>query len=450
MLYNLHEMQHAALTPLRMVAQSVHGVYTNPWVPMSYTRMGRSLAASASLFERMTRRYGKPRFDLDHTVVDGHRTWVEEITVYDLPFCDLVHFKRGISPADHPRLLVVAPMSGHYATLLRGTVEALLPDHDVYITDWVNAREVSLDDGEFGFDTYVDYVRRCLTFLGPNTHVMAVCQPSVPVLCAVSLMAEDEDPCRPLSMTLMGGPIDVRINPTEVNKFADSHSIEWFESNLVHTVPAQYVGRGRKVYPGFLQLSGFMAMNMDRHVSAHMDYFNHLCEGDGDSAEQHRSFYDEYLSVMDLPAEFYLETVKRAFQDHDLPEGRMTVYGRKVDPGAIRDVGLMTIEGEKDDITGMGQTRAAHDMCANLPEDLRIHRLQHKVGHYGIFNGRRWREEILPHVRSFIRARDQDARYRRQEPILVKRPVLGNQVPEGDDGKRVGELVRRVWEVLLT
>ncbi|MBK1663104.1 polyhydroxyalkanoate depolymerase [Rhodospirillum rubrum] len=403
MLYNLHEIQHAALMPWRVAAHSVHTLYTCPWVPASYTKMGRSIAAGAAVFERVTRRYGKPRFGLDHTVVAGERVWVEEITVHDLPFCDLVHFTRGCAESvKQPRLLVVAPLSGHYATLLRGTIEALLPDHDVYITDWINAREVPIEEGAFGFDTYIDYLRAFLAFLGPDTHLLAVCQPSVPVLTTAALMAEDGDACRPLSMTLMGGPLDTRINPTEVNRFADSHDMAWFEKKLIHTVPGPYLGRGRKVYPGFLQLSGFMAMNFDRHVNAHLDYFTHLIEGDGDGADQHRDFYDEYLSVMDLPAEFYLETVERIFKNHELAEGKLVVNGRRVDTGAITDIRLLTIEGERDDITGKGQTAAAHTLCANLPQALRDHRLQPKVGHYGIFNGRRWREEILPHVRAFI------------------------------------------------
>jgi poly(3-hydroxybutyrate) depolymerase len=453
MLYKMHEFQHAALTPLRFAAHTMHGVYSNPWLPASYTRFGRSMAASASLIERVTRRYGKPQFELNHTVVDGERTWVEEVTVEDLPFCDLVHFKRGIERPDQPRLLVVAPMSGHYATLLRGTVEALLPDHDVYITDWVNAREVPADEGPFGFDDYVHYLIHFLRFLGPNTHMMAVCQPSVPVLAAVSLMAEDADPCRPASMVLMGGPIDTRVNPTEVNKFADEREMSWFEDNLIHTVPGTYLGGGRKVYPGFVQLSGFMAMNMDRHVSAHLKYFEHLVEGDGDSAEDHQTFYDEYLSVMDLPAEFYLETIQRIFKDHELAEGVLVCKGRRVDCGAIKDVGLLTVEGERDDITGKGQTAAAHTLCANLPESLRKHHLQDKVGHYGIFNGRRWREEILPHVRSFILEAEAKGLARgdsvpKRKHITPSRKVLGIQTAPGHDGDGMGELVRRVWEVL--
>lgn len=472
MLYDLHEWQHAALTPWRFVAHSVHEVWTNPWLPTSYTRFGRQIAASASVFERITRRYGKPRFGIEHVEVRGTRTWVEELTVHDLPFCDLVHFKRGVEDLAQPRVLVVAPMSGHYATLLRGTVEALLPDHDVYITDWVNAREVPEDAGRFDFDTYVNYVRLFLTFLGPGTHVLAVCQPSVPVLAAVSLMAEDQDPCRPASMVLMGGPIDTRISPTEVNQFADSHDIEWFERTLIHTVPMPYIGRGRKVYPGFLQLSGFMAMNMDRHVNAHLDYFNHLIEGDGDNVDQHRKFYDEYLSVMDLPAEFFLETVDRIFKQHQLAEGKLVVDNRRVDPGAITDIRLLTIEGEKDDITGKGQTEAAHTLCRNLPDGLRRHHLHAKVGHYGIFNGRRWREEIYPLVRKFIlqadlaavgRRAEDEARYRAAleasgaasgwrggDGATGSGSVLGHHGPDGDDARAVGELVRRVWEVLLT
>lgn len=406
-LYQIHEMQHAALAPMRLMAQTMHSVFSNPWMPFAYTNTARSIAAGAELFERVTRQYPKPAFGLDHTHIGGHAVAVHEEVVASLPFCDLLHFARDTGPKDDPRLLLVAPMSGHYATLLRGTVEALLPDHDVYITDWINARDVPQSEGKFDLADYVDYLRTFLTHLGPNTHIMAVCQPSVPVMAAVSLMSEDADPCRPSTMVLMGGPIDTRRSPTEVNRFADEHELEWFESQVVHQVPVGYPGRGRRVYPGFLQLSGFMSMNMDRHVNAHLHYYRHLIRGDGDSAEKHREFYDEYLSVMDLPAEFYMDTIKSVFKEHALPEGTLVLDGRRVDPGAITDVALMTVEGEKDDITGAGQTVAAHDLCANLPDALRKHHLQPKVGHYGIFNGRRWREEILPHVRDFIRTHDQ-------------------------------------------
>ncbi|MGB1025911.1 MAG: polyhydroxyalkanoate depolymerase [Rhodospirillaceae bacterium] len=450
MLYKMHEYHHAAMSPMRLAARSVHGLYTNPWVPASYTRMGRSIAASANLFERVTRRYAKPRFGLDYTEVEGRRTWVEETTVYDLPFCDLVHFNRGDRSPDDPRLLLVAPMSGHYATLLRGTVEALLPSHDVYITDWINAKDVGLAEGPFSLDDYVEYLQAFLRFFGPGTHVMAVCQPSVPVLAATALMCADEHPCRPASLVLMGGPIDTRISPTEVNQFAASKPLEWFAKNLIHKVPAGHVGTGRSVYPGFLQLSGFMAMNMDRHVSAHFKYFNNLVAGDGDSAEQHRDFYDEYLSVMDLPAEFYLETIEKVFHQHQLPEGTLVIRNRRVDLSKVRDCGLLTIEGEKDDITGMGQTEAAHRLCTALPEALRKHHLAPKVGHYGIFNGRRWREEIQPLVRAFLREQDHRVHAEnRQSPKRLPQALLGDQGAARNDEAGVGELVRRVWQMLL-
>ncbi|KJS35558.1 MAG: hypothetical protein VR70_15825 [Rhodospirillaceae bacterium BRH_c57] len=409
MLYQIHEFHHAAMSPMRLVAQTMHSVMSNPWMPLAYTHTGRSLAASASLFERVTRQYPKPPFNLPTTTVGGREVAVTERVAHHLPFCDLLHFERDVVGRDDPKILLVAPMSGHYATLLRGTVEALLPDHDVYITDWTNARAVSLADGPFHFADYVDVLRTFLTTLGPDTHVMAVCQPSVPVMAALSLMAEDNDPNRPRSMILMGGPIDTRRNPTEVNRFAEDKDMNWFESQVIHMVPAMYEGRGRLVYPGFLQLSGFMSMNLDRHMNAHLHYYRHLIKGDGDSADKHREFYDEYLSVMDLPAEFYLETVRDVFKEHALPNGTMKIRDRLVNPGAITDIALMTVEGEKDDITGAGQTIAAHDLCTNLPEALHKHHLQTKVGHYGIFNGRRWREEILPHVRDFIRTHERRA-----------------------------------------
>jgi len=404
MLYQLHEFNHAAIAPMRMVAQTMGAVLSNPFLPVSYTNTARTIAASAAVFERLTRHYPKPDFGLPTTTVDGREVAVTEEISLSLPFCDLIHFKReGVPEGTHPKMLLVAPLSGHYATLLRGTVEGLLHEHDVYITDWRNARDVPLNEGPFGLDDYVEYVRRCLTHIGPDTHVMAVCQPSVPVLAAVSLMAEDKDPCRPRTMTLMGGPIDTRKSPTEVNQYALAHDLEWFERRVVHSVPFGYPAAGRLVYPGFLQLTGFMSMNMDRHVDAHVNYYRHLVRGDGDSAEQHRKFYDEYLSVMDLPAEFYIDTVGAVFQDHLLPRGLMTVHDRKVDPSAISDIGVLTVEGEKDDITGLGQTEATHDLCPNLPDSMKMHYVQPKVGHYGIFNGRRWREEILPRVTEFVR-----------------------------------------------
>jgi poly(3-hydroxybutyrate) depolymerase len=408
LLYQLYDLQHAALTPVRMLAEATQTAFQHPFVPAAYTGFGRAVAAGAELLERTTRRFGKPAFGLKTTVVDGREVAVTEEAVAYRPFCTLVRFRRDTDRV-HPRLLVVAPLSGHHATLLRGTVEALLPDHDVYITDWVNARNVPLSQGPFGLDEYVDYVLGFLRLLGPGTHVMAVCQPAVPVLAATSLLAQADDPCRPATMVLMGGPIDTTAAPTKPTQLAESRPLAWFERSVIATVPAWYPGAFRRVYPGFIQLTGFMSMNLDRHVGAHMNLFRHLVRGDGESAEAHRTFYDEYLSVMDLPAEFYLDTVERVFQRHDFPNGNFHWRGLKVDPAAIRHTALMTVEGELDDISAVGQTSAAHAMCANIPDHMRAQHLQKGVGHYGIFNGRRWREEIMPRVRDFIRANDRPA-----------------------------------------
>jgi poly(3-hydroxybutyrate) depolymerase len=405
MLYHLYDMQQTLLTPVRLTAEAVQNVFSHPMMPMSYTRFGRAMAAGAEMVERATRRYGKPAFRLDTVAIDGVEAPMFEEVVHSKPFCDLLHFRRdtGTDRAD-PRVLVVAPMSGHYATLLRGTVEALLPDHEVYVTDWVNAALVPMIEGKtFDLDDYVDYLIEFMEFLGPETHLIAVCQPSVPVMAAVSLISVLDPAAAPRSMTLMGGPVDTRVNPTKVNKLAEERSIEWFERSVISTVPPAYPGFLRRVYPGFIQLSGFMSMNLDRHVGSAMKQFQHLVRGDGLGAQGHREFYDEYLSVMDLDAAFYLQTIKVAFQDHDLPNGTWVSRGRKGDPGAIRNTALMTVEGELDDISGVGQTFAAHALCANLSSDKHRHWLQKDVGHYGIFNGRRWRTEILPQVRGFIR-----------------------------------------------
>ena len=404
MLYRMQQWQAAALTPARLWAETMQHTLSNPYMPWSYTKAARTMAAGCQVFERMTREYRKPAFGLTGTEVDGETVDVAEEVVEHLPFCDLIHFQRDV-PADRadPKILVVAPMSGHYATLLRGTVEALLPDHEVYITDWRNAREVPNTYGTFDLDDYIDYLIRFLHRIGTGAFTMAVCQPSVPVMAAAALMAEDEDPFRPAGMILMGGPIDTRINPTQVNELAESKPLSWFERSVIQVVPTQYPGAGRRVYPGFIQLSGFMSMNLDRHINAHWNFYEHLVQGDGDSAEAHRVFYDEFLSVMDLPAEFYLQTIHTVFQDHALPKGQMTWRGRAVKPEAITDIALMTVEGERDDISGPGQTQAAHAICSGLPQALQHHRLQPRVGHYGIFNGRRWRQEICPDVGAFIR-----------------------------------------------
>ncbi|MGE0232363.1 MAG: polyhydroxyalkanoate depolymerase [Flavobacteriaceae bacterium] len=404
MYYQWYELTHAALSPVRAIADATRLYYKNPLNPVTHTGFGRSVAASMELFERMTRRYGKPSFGIDSVVSGGTRVKVKEEVVWQRPFCSLLHFSKSLpgGRSAGPKLLIVAPMSGHYATLLRGTVEDMLPNHDVYITDWMDARMVPLDQGRFDLDDYIDYVISILHFLGGDTNVMAVCQPSVPVLAAVGVMEGRDDPYTPQSMVLMGGPIDTRRNPTAVNKLAESHDIDWFRRNVVMTVPWPHPGFMREVYPGFLQLSGFMSMNLDRHVEAHQDMFQHLVEGDGDSAEKHRDFYDEYLAVMDLTAEFYLQTVETVFIEHALPKGEMLHRGVPVDLSKIRNCALMTVEGERDDISGLGQTKAAHDLCPNIPEDRKVHYMQPKVGHYGVFNGSRFRAEIAPRISDFI------------------------------------------------
>ncbi|MDG3440582.1 polyhydroxyalkanoate depolymerase [Nitrospirillum amazonense] len=417
-LYQLFDMHHAALTPLRLVAEATQATFRNPFVPASYTGMGRAMAAAGELIERTTRRWGKPEFGLNITHIDGREVAVTEEAALRKPFCVLRHFQRA-TPHSDPKVLVVAPMSGHYATLLRGTVEALLPSHDVYITDWVDAKLVPLSRGRFDFDDYVEYVMDFIRFLGPDTHVIAVCQPAVPVLVAAAVMAQMEDTCQPRSMTLMGGPIDTRVSPTQVTQLAETRDIGWFERTVTTSVPVYYPGAMRHVYPGFIQLTGFMSMNLDRHVGAHVDLFKHLVRGDGESAEAHRRFYDEYLSVMDLTAEFYLQTVKIVFQDHDLPKGTLEYRGMRVDPSAIKKTALFTVEGELDDISAPGQTVAAHALCSGLDDGMKRHHLQAGVGHYGIFNGRRWREHIMPRVRDFIRSHDR---------VAVAKPRRGTAV----------------------
>ncbi len=404
MYYRFYEMNHAALQPFRAVADATKLFYTNPLNPMSRTPLGRTAAAMAEMFERTTRRYAKPEFDLTETTVDGNSVPVVEKTVWSRPFCNLLHFERMLPPDREPdeKIVIVAPMSGHYATLLRGTVEALMPHAEVYITDWVDARMVPVSEGHFGLDDYIDYVIEILHALGEGCHVMAVCQPSVPVLAAASVMERHGDRFAPASMTLMGGPIDTRVNPTAVNNLAENKDLDWFRDNVIMQVPWPHPGFLRDVYPGFLQLSGFMGMNLDRHLIAHKDFFLHLVKNDGDSAEKHREFYDEYLAVMDLTAEFYLETVEKVFIEHALPKGELMHRGEPVDPTEIRNVALLTVEGENDDISGVGQTEAAQHLCINIPKKKRRHHLQKDVGHYGVFNGSRFRAEILPIIVDFV------------------------------------------------
>jgi polyhydroxyalkanoate depolymerase len=389
MLYLLHEASQFMLTPARVAAGMTRLVSESPLSPLTYTPTGRALVASCELFERTTRAYPKPAFNLA----------ASERVVWQQPFCRVIAFGP---PSNKPKVLIVAPMSGHYATLLRGTVAAFLDSHQVFITDWSDAKQVPLSQGQFDLSDYVDYCIAMFEALGPDLHVMAVCQPAVPVLAAIALMEAEEHPQVPRSVALLGGPIDTRQTPTKVNSFAQTRDIGWFKRHCIHPVPDRYLGRGRLVYPGFMQLCGFMAMNPDRHFSAHWEMFNHLVEGDGDSAGKHREFYDEYLAVMDLTAEYYLQTLETVFIDHLLPRGLMRHRGKPVDLKAIHRCALMTTEGEKDDITGRGQTVAALNLTPNLSGEKKQHHLQARVGHYGVFNGTRFRLEIAPRIKAFM------------------------------------------------
>jgi poly(3-hydroxybutyrate) depolymerase len=410
--YEMHEMAHLALAPARAFSDVARTWLEHPINPLSYTAAGRNLAATANVFERLTRCYDKPVFGLATTTVNGRTVPIVEEVVWESLFCKLLHFEKQFDSGGYePRqkLLIVAPMSGHHATLLRGTVEAFLPFYDVYITDWVDARKVPLSVGRFDLDDYIDYlISMCETLSkehdGAIVHTLGVCQPAVPLIAAVARMEAADSPHVPTSMTLMGGPIDARRSPTKVNLLAQERGSAWFKSNCICTVPFGYPGAGREVYPGFLQLTGFMAMNIDRHVTAHLEFFDHLVTGDGDSARKHREFYDEYRAVMDLPAEFYLQTVGTVFVKHALPKGEMTHRGAAVDLSAIRRVGLLTVEGENDDISGLGQTLAAQELCRGLPRSMKAHYQQNKVGHYGVFNGSRFLNEIVPRIQEFHRS----------------------------------------------
>ncbi len=410
MLYHAYELTHAAMGPMRAAARMSSHALRNPFFPFAESLPARATAAACEMFVNATRRYAKPEFGVSETEIDGEVVPVLEEVALEKPFCRLVHFRRDSVLAagrGDPPVLIVAPMSGHFATLLRGTVEAMLPEHEVWVTDWTDARDVPLSDGAFDLDDYTDYVTEFVRFIaerGERPAVMAVCQPGVPAMASASLMAEDDDPARPASLILMGSPIDTRVNETEPNRLAKTRELSWFEQNVIVTVPWPNRGFLRRVYPGFLQLSGFMSMNLDRHFDAHMDQFLHLVQGDGDSAAAHRAFYDEYLAVMDLTAEFYLATVETVFQRHALPTGTMRHRDRAVRPGAIHDIALMTIEGEKDDITGCGQTEAALGLCPDLPEARKQALVAPKVGHYGVFNGSRFRRLIQPRIRGLIRA----------------------------------------------
>ena len=410
MLYSAYELAYSAFTPARIAAGVGAKFWRSPLNPAAESWFGRSTAAAFDVFENATRRYPKPEWGLDSTLVGDVEVPITIETALRKDFCTLLHFARDESALKKakksnepdPTVLIVAPLSGHYATLLRGTVEAMLPGHDVYVTDWTDARHVPLTAGRFDLNDYIDYLIEFLHTIGPATHTMAVCQPGPALLSAASIMAEDSDVCRPASMTIMGSPIDTRLSPTVPNKLSEERPYEWFEQNMIYTVPAPYAGVMRRVYPGFVQLASFMSMNSDRHMNAQYEYFQHLVEGDGDGADKHRFFYDEYLSVLDLTEEFYLQTIHEVFQEHSLAKGVAVHRGRLINPKAITDIPLMTVEGEKDDISGIGQTQAAHDLCANLPDAMKIDYIQPSVGHYGVFNGSRWRNEIQPRVAKFI------------------------------------------------
>ncbi|MBU4435824.1 MAG: polyhydroxyalkanoate depolymerase [Alphaproteobacteria bacterium] len=413
MLYALHEAAYYASSPLREAARVARDFWGSPLNPAANTDLGRRIHAGADLFSNVTRRYGKPAWNIDTIKVGQVDVRVRPTVVWESPWARVIQFDRDMADMRRagkfsldPAVLIVAPLSGHYATLLRGTVEAFLPDHAVFIVDWVNAREVSMLEGRFDFHDYIDHIIQMLAVLGPRPNVVAVCQPGPPVLAAAALMAQDNHPSRPASMTFMGSPIDARLSPTVTNNLAEDKPFAWFQSNMIYTVPPPYVGVGRRVYPGFVQLASFMSMNKQKHQEAHQRYFQDLVKGDGDSADKHLEFYNEYLSVLDLTEEFYLQTIDIVFQQHLLPKGELEHRGRLVRPELITDIGLMTVEGENDDISGIGQTQAAHGLCSNLPDDMKTDYVQPGVGHYGVFNGRRFREEIYPRVRAFIRKSD--------------------------------------------
>ncbi|MGE0407834.1 MAG: polyhydroxyalkanoate depolymerase [Amphiplicatus sp.] len=412
MLYAAYELGYAAVAPARVAAGLGAQVWRSPLNPIADSWLARTTAAALDVFENATRRYPKPEWGISETTVNGRSVPVAVEPAAKKSFATLLRFRRdeqalkAAGGGGDPKVLIIAPLSGHYATLLRGTVEAMLPAHDVYITDWADARQVPISAGRFDLNDYIDYVIDFLKLIGPRAHAVAVCQPGPALLSATALLCEDDDPARPASITIMGSPIDARRSPTAPNLLANSRSYEWFERNMIYSVPPPYPGLLRRVYPGFVQLYSFLSMNSDRHLNAHYEYFQQLVEDDGDSAEKHRKFYDEYLSVLDMTEEFYLQTIKEVFQDFSLAEGKFMHRDRLVRPEAIVDAALLTIEGEKDDISGIGQTQAAHDLCVNLPAHLKVDYIQPKVGHYGVFNGSRWRTEIQPKIQDFIRKHD--------------------------------------------
>jgi poly(3-hydroxybutyrate) depolymerase len=405
LLYPLYHLHADALAHWRVLARGASSLlrpFAGAWpasLPLGF------LAGAFDLLGHTETTHARPHFGIVTTKLAGESVAVIEEEIVRTPFGVLLHFRKEI-PAPQPRVLIIAPMSGHFATLLRNTVETLLPEHDVYITDWVNARDVPLAAGSFGFSSFIDHVIDFITAIGPGAHVIAVCQPAVPAFAAVAAMAEDAHIALPRSLTLMAGPIDTRVNPTRVNDLARSRPLEWFEKNVIARVPWRHRGAGRRVYPGFMQLAAFVSMNLERHVTAHWRQWRNVALGELGKAEAHRKFYGEYLAVMDLPAEFYLETVHHVFQQHLLPQGRLTWHGRPIRPHAIRTTALLAVEAERDDVCGIGQTRAALDLCTNLPRERKKYHLQSGIGHYGVFSGRRWSSEIYPEIRAMIAATD--------------------------------------------
>jgi poly(3-hydroxybutyrate) depolymerase len=406
MLYQLYEMQRLAMEPMRAMVSGAMAFMDMPENMLRDTPLGRMTNAALDSFEHTTRNFVKPAFGHHTTLIDGAPVEVTEEVSLRLPWCDLLHFKRAAHRPNDPTLLIVAPMSGHFATLLRGTVEAFLPDHEVYITDWQDAKDMPLTAVGFDLDDYIDYIKAFTEHLGPKTHMIAVCQPAVPVLASTALMNASGNALVPQSITLIGGPIDTREAPTEVNNFAKKHNLDWFKQNVIHTVPFGHAGFMRQVYPGFLQLAGFMAMNLGRHMEAHWQMFTHLVDDDGEPLASKRAFYDEYRSVMDMSAEFYIQTIDAVFHRHLLPRGLLMARDQRVDPAAITRTAIMTIEGERDDISGIGQTRVTHALTPNLAADKHEHWEQPGVGHYGLFNGARFRTAIAPRIKSFIAKHD--------------------------------------------
>src|SRR5581483_4928645 len=402
MLYELHEFQKTITAPMVAWIHASQRLFSSPYSPLAYTPVSRHIAASSEFMARLMRSYHKPEWGIHHVVIDGKEVPVTIETVDEQPFCRLLHFRKQTGNPGQ-RVLIFAPLSGHHATLLRDTARTMLRDFDVYLTEWIDARMVPLSEGPFHLDDYVEYCKYFIRLLGPGLSTVSVCQPTVPVLAAISLLAQERDPCVPSAVVMMGGPIDTRRSPTVVNELAIGRSHSWFEDKVIYRVPFNYPGFMRRVYPGFLQHLSFMAMNADRHIQAHRQFFNHLIIGDGDSAEAHRRFYDEYNAVLDMPAQYYLDPIRIVFQQFLLPKGQWEVRGTLVQPAAIRNAALFTIEGELDDISGNGQTEAAHGLCRSLPAEKRKHLLAKGVGHYGIFSGRKFREMIYPQIRDFIR-----------------------------------------------